>query len=1156
MLSWLTRILCKTPARSRQTASARPRFRPRLENLEERLTPAISVNDLTTLTAQNLVQNLVGQGVSVSNVQYTGANVAAGIFQGGAADIGFDSGVVLSTGRAKDVVGPNNVANVSTSNGTPGDPDLDQIVAPDTTNDAAVLEFDFVPKTSSLTFNYVFSSDEYLEFVGGFNDVFGFFVNGQNVALIPGTNTAVSINDVNDVTNSQFFVDNSNPPFPRNTSMDGLTVVLSAVANVNAGQTNHIKLAIADTFDDIVDSNVFIQAGSFSSPQINTFNPIRYVTNPATGTYDGYLTLTNSGTAPFAGPIFVSFPNLPQGVTMANAAGVDANGTPFYTINSGLVSGQTVRQFLQISDPGNVPLPTFYPGVNVTFSNAPPVLAATSLAAFAAAPVPKAAAAPAATVSAAHSRGLDLNLPEFSKQRNVAGSIGLSRFATGVVSIDVDKDGDGQFNSPGETDYTQVNVSGGIGAFNLTALSNGTHLVRARFTDPAGDVRSVEASVLVDPDAGVLGSRELIQLANMIAAGHVPTKAERDASLLLYDAQGRVLVNARATLNNHLDEFRQALQALGMDVLQVTPDQNLVSGYLPLNQIHNLTSVPFFSAATAGYRPITRAGSVQTEGDTVMLADTFRATTGFNGAGTKVGVISDSVNQFAGGLADSQATGDLPPGVQVLADGPAGSTDEGRAMLEIVHDVAPGAALAFSAATTPGTFATSINNLVSAGSDVVVDDIGFADSPFFNDGVIAKAAAKAAASGTVYVSAAGNDGNAAWSDSWRPSAGTVAGINGTWQDLDPTAGVNLKQAITVPLNQELVLSFQWDNAFLEGGSPLPNFQVPTDMDIVVSDAAGTVLFNGNTNNLATDEAVEVVDYVNTSGTTNLFLSFRLVAGPAPTTLKWIATGSPVDPMAAGEGNTPAEFGQVVVPSTIAAAAADVFTPTVPEPYSSLGGNVAILFDAAGNRLAAPDIRTKPEVTGPDGVNTSFFGVDDPTDPDTFPNFFGTSAAAPHVAAAASLLLSQTANRATPAQISAHLKATALDINTPGVDNLTGAGLVQLQELILPAVPLAAPAYGPARFVFTGQTYDGYITILNPGATDITGTVIVAFPQLPAGVTLANANTTIAGGTRAIAVPNVTLKPQQTLRVLVKFSDPNAENLGSFYAGLPIQLLLG
>ena len=280
MLSWLTRILCKTPARSRQTASARPRFRPRLENLEERLTPAISVNDLTTLTAQNLVQNLVGQGVSVSNVQYTGANVAAGIFQGGAADIGFDSGVVLSTGRAKDVVGPNNVANVSTSNGTPGDPDLDQIVAPDTTNDAAVLEFDFVPKTSSLTFNYVFSSDEYLEFVGGFNDVFGFFVNGQNVALIPGTNTAVSINDVNDVTNSQFFVDNSNPPFPRNTSMDGLTVVLSAVANVNAGQTNHIKLAIADTFDDSLDGGSRVRLRS-SRTAVSRMTPWRANRGPS-----------------------------------------------------------------------------------------------------------------------------------------------------------------------------------------------------------------------------------------------------------------------------------------------------------------------------------------------------------------------------------------------------------------------------------------------------------------------------------------------------------------------------------------------------------------------------------------------------------------------------------------------------------------------------------------------------------------------------------------------------------------------------------------------------------------------------------------------------------------------------------------------------------
>src|SRR4029077_20141383 len=142
---------------------------------------------------------------------------------------------------------------------------------------AAVLEFDFVPATSTLTFEYVFASDEYNEFVGQFNDVFAFFLNGAKIALLPGILPAppVSINNVNLTTNPQFYINNdvdqlANPPV--DTEMDGLTVVLTATAQVTAGQTNHIKLAIADADDFAVDSNVFIKAGSFTSSQI-TLSP-------------------------------------------------------------------------------------------------------------------------------------------------------------------------------------------------------------------------------------------------------------------------------------------------------------------------------------------------------------------------------------------------------------------------------------------------------------------------------------------------------------------------------------------------------------------------------------------------------------------------------------------------------------------------------------------------------------------------------------------------------------------------------------------------------------------------------------------------------------------------------------------------------------------
>ena len=234
--------------------------------------PDLVTQDLSgPLTPTDLANLLAGTGLSISNVSYTGAEVAAGTFTGGTGIVGFEQGIILSSGSVANVVGPNNDDSVSQSNNTPGDPDLNTIVAPRTTNDAAVLEFDFVPSTSTLTFSYVFASDEYNEFVNSnFNDVFAFFVNGTNCATVNGQ--PVSINTINNgnplgtnATNPQLYRNNdpSDGGGGIDTEMDGLTVVLVCSASVNAGATNHMKLAIADTSDRIYDTNVFLQAGSF-----------------------------------------------------------------------------------------------------------------------------------------------------------------------------------------------------------------------------------------------------------------------------------------------------------------------------------------------------------------------------------------------------------------------------------------------------------------------------------------------------------------------------------------------------------------------------------------------------------------------------------------------------------------------------------------------------------------------------------------------------------------------------------------------------------------------------------------------------------------------------------------------------------------------------
>lgn len=227
-------------------------------------------------TPEQLVQEiLIGNGIETTNITLTnGATISKGKFWG-ESNIGIESGVILTSGDARKSKGPNNAGNAGSDNNTPGDADLNQLGG-GTTHDACVLEFDFIPQSNTVEFRYVFASEEYLEYVGSINDVFGFFISGpdiygpfsngaNNIARLPGfPGDIVSINSVNNVTNSQYYVNN---PQGSNTTIqyDGFTTVLTARSYVVPCQTYHIKLAIADMVDGILDSGVFLEANSFTS---------------------------------------------------------------------------------------------------------------------------------------------------------------------------------------------------------------------------------------------------------------------------------------------------------------------------------------------------------------------------------------------------------------------------------------------------------------------------------------------------------------------------------------------------------------------------------------------------------------------------------------------------------------------------------------------------------------------------------------------------------------------------------------------------------------------------------------------------------------------------------------------------------------------------
>ncbi|NNC83877.1 MAG: PKD domain-containing protein [Flavobacteriales bacterium] len=257
----------------------------------------------STQTVEWYVQNvLLGSGVTATNITFNGQpadeiNLQCGYFQSNGSYMEVESGLVLSTGHVYGVdfggdsviVGEQTTINVD--NGQGDDPDLEAL-ANDDINDQAILEFDFVPTGDTLRFNYVFGSEEYPEYVNSFNDAFGFFLAGPgisgtysspagfpngsiNIALIPGTNIPVTIDNVNNgnascfgggptgpCTNCEFYIDNCDIEAD---ALDGTTTVLEAFALVQCGETYHIKLAIGDALDSAFDSAVFLEEGSFAS---------------------------------------------------------------------------------------------------------------------------------------------------------------------------------------------------------------------------------------------------------------------------------------------------------------------------------------------------------------------------------------------------------------------------------------------------------------------------------------------------------------------------------------------------------------------------------------------------------------------------------------------------------------------------------------------------------------------------------------------------------------------------------------------------------------------------------------------------------------------------------------------------------------------------
>jgi hypothetical protein len=590
-------------------------------------------------------------------------------------------------------------------------------------------------------------------------------------------------------------------------------------------------------------------------------------------------------------------------------------------------------------------------------------------------------------------------------------------------------------------------------------------------------------------------------------------------------------------------KLKAALVGLGLQ--RASQYSNDVGGWLPVDQLDAASALTEVHAIRAAMMR-TKSGAVTSQGDYAQNSDLVRSDNSLNGAGITVGVLSDSYdcyavyaangvpaggnagyanNGFTADAATDISTGDLPANVVVLQEAnpqelgcmnygaptqlPFG--DEGRAMMQIVHDVAPGAGVAFyTAENSEADFANGIGQLAAsvasggAGAKVIVDDVGYFDEPFFQDGLVAQAINAVVANGVAYFSSAGNNGTLAYNNNSPNFSFLSSSSPNSNEHLlsfassgAPTATTTMLPVTIPPMmpGEFVAIVVEWDQPYVTGAPASGG--ATSQIDVCITGATGKdIITNYNSqpatcsgpNMLGQDPyQVMIVDNpanaAGTSSTANVNIMVGLVGGATPGRVKVVVEddglGSQITQFATNSGTVQghplaagaAAVGAVFFPNTISCGAT---TPTL-ELFSSAGGD-PILFDDTGKRLTTPVMRQKPDFVGPDGGNDTFLGftlasggiTDSSTVPQcaniaSFPNFFGTSAAAPHVASIAVLLL-QADPALTPAQIYSFLQQSGAPMGvtpnpTAGTFNFAaGYGFVQanLAAQKIPAVTPVAP----------------------------------------------------------------------------------------------------
>ncbi|MBI1804838.1 MAG: S8 family serine peptidase [Ignavibacteria bacterium] len=628
-------------------------------------------------------------------------------------------------------------------------------------------------------------------------------------------------------------------------------------------------------------------------------------------------------------------------------------------------------------------------------------------------------------------------------------------------------------------------------------------------------------------------------------ASHMNVKKRFNTLLTRFDEQGRFGLILNVT--DVSPGLMSKLSAMGGDVVMALPYSKLISVYVPIDKVEDVASLEEVLTVSPITHAMKNTGSVTSEGDSIHHAINVRTDLNATGDSIKVGVISDGCVSFAA----SRGSLDLPANFGManffFGNGnKTGSGDEGTAMMEIVHDLAPNASLYFyGAAHDPAGYVAMVDAIYrlvrEKGCRIIVDDLFFADQPMFEDATnatrsyIAAAARWAVDTGVVYISAAGNFARGGLGNPTDRSH-----YQATYQDINPAPRVPpfcVKPLPNGPIPVGIAPAPPFDNLhnFDNSGGFDPGLQVtiprytgmgepphltvvlewndrwgdqgggaPEDYDLYLYDANLVNLLAWSTNfqsGMANQNPYEILQFTNSDTVpkiTNIVIN-HCGLGVQPRLLGMYIMGCQEV-----EYHTAANsiWGQPGIAEAIAVGAVPYSNTSTIESYSS-HGNYDVYFPAYQSRL-------KPDVVAIDGgLITGAGGFGNPDSGNM--RFYGTSASAPHVAGMAALLLSSSPAM-TPAQVRAKFHRTAIDLGPPGFDVTYGYGFVDIERTML-KVNTAIAASGPytrsnsVNVPMFFATNDGYAVSnatvtggVQPTQVNSTVTVTAGSPYANAGVT--------------------------------------------------------